>query len=196
MTLRAVSKKRRKRINETKQFRQQLREDVGECEICGANPHYRHMDKPAECSELVVHEIANGPNRNKALDKSYAVLVLCSWCNQSVVTDKSVWPESRQLAELAKRRPRDFDLFAYLELTSPNAPNRITISEVLQWMEEEYLSKRDIAQLIQVDRRAVQKWIDSGELPAMDARAVGSSRPLWRVSWENYLTFCRRRSTE
>ena len=70
---------------------------------------------------------------------------------------------------------------------------RIEIGEVLGWMEEDYLTKQDIASRMNVDRRSVQNWIDSGELPAIDARTVGASKPLYRVAWSDYLNFCESR---
>ena len=122
-------------------------------------------------------------------------MVLCWHCNSGPFQDRKEWPESRQLALLARCRPKDFDLTAYLELTSPNAMRRITIEEVLEWMDEEYLTKSDVASKMQVDRRSVQNWIDSGELPAIDARTVGASKPLYRVAWSDYLAFCKARKT-
>jgi len=146
-----------------------------------------------ELASLAVHEIASGPDRQKALDKPYAVLVLCWQCNSGPFQSRGEWPESRQLALLARRRPKDFDLTAYLELTSPRAMKRIEIEEVLQWMEEDYLTKQDIAKRLQVDRRSVQNWIDAGQLPAVDCRTAGASKPLYRVSWGDYLAFCKTR---
>ncbi len=86
-------------------------------------------------STLVVHEIANGPNRQAALDKPFACLVLCWWCNGHVVTDKSQWPESRQLATLRRCIPENYDLVAYNALVNPRAPLRITQDEVDAWRE-------------------------------------------------------------
>lgn len=142
---------------------------------------------------LAVHEIASGTHRQKALDKPYAVLVLCWACNSGPFQDRSEWPESKQLALLARSRPKDFDLAAYLELTSPNAPRRIEIQEILDWMEEDYLTKQDIAERMQVDRRAVNNWITEGKLPAIDCRTVGATKPLYRVAWSDYLDFCQFR---
>lgn len=163
-------------------FRDGLIANVGECEHCG-----NHR------TQLCVHEIAYGPNRQKALDQAYAVLVLCWPCNGGPFDNLSEWPEARQLALLARRRPMDFDLTAYLQLTSPQAMQRITIEEVLDFMEEEYLTKRDVADRMQVDRRSVQNWIDAGELRAIDCRTAGASRPLYRVAWSDYLEFCKAR---
>lgn len=183
MPLKAKSQKRRKREAEARPFREALIKRVGECEGCECS----------QISKLCVHEIARGPHRQKALDKPYAVLVLCSACNLGPFNDKREWPEARQLAQLAKSRPLDFDLAAYLQLTSPKAPRRITIEEVLDWMDEDYLTKNNVADRVQVDRRAVQNWVESGELPAMDARVVGASRPLYRIAWKDFLAFCERR---
>jgi hypothetical protein len=85
-------------------------------------------------SQLCCHEIANGPLRQKALDKPYAILVLCWWCNGYVVTNKKEWPEPRQLATLLMESPEAFDLAAYNSLVNPRAPNRITMEEVKHWL--------------------------------------------------------------
>lgn len=146
-------------------------------------------------AKLAVHEIASGVYRQKALDKPYAVLVLCWYCNSGPFQDRAEWPESRQLALLARRRPNNFDLAAYLELTSPRAIRRIEIAEVLQWMEdaEEYFTKSDVAAKMQVDRRSVQNWIDSGLLPAIDCRTVGATKPLYRVARSELIKFIASR---
>lgn len=180
------------RAAEAKPFRDKLVADVGECENCGCSPDHRQGRMP-ELARLAVHEIASGVHRQQALDKPYAVLVLCWQCNSGPFQNRAEWPESRQLALLARRRPKDFDLTAYLQLTSPRALRRIEIEEVLQWMEEEYLTKHDIAKRLQVDRRAVQNWITQGDLPAIDCRTVGASKPLYRVAWSDYLKFCQAR---
>lgn len=191
-TLKTKSTTRKKREAEAKPFRDQLIEETGECENCGCSPVNRQGRMP-EMASLAVHEIASGPDRQKALDKPYAVLVLCWQCNSGPFQNRKEWPEAKQLALLARRRPTDFNLTAYLELTSPRAMRRIEIEEVLAFMDEEYLTKSDIASKLQVDRRSVQNWIDSGELPAIDARTVGATKPLYRVAWSDYLEFCKTR---
>lgn len=190
--MRAKSETRRKRESEAKPFRDRLIEDVGECENCGCSPSNR-QGRMSALASLAVHEIASGVYRQKALDKPYAVLVLCWQCNSGPFQNRAEWPEARQLALLARRRPKDFDLTAYLELTSPLAMRRIEIEEVLAWMEEDYLTKQDIAKRLQVDRRAVQNWITQGDLPAVDCRTAGASKPLYRVAWSDYLAFCKAR---
>jgi ribosomal protein S14 len=178
--MRAKSPVRRKRDAKAKPVRDALRA-LGHCEICGVSR-----------TRLDVHEICRGQFRQAALDKPFALLLLCRKCHDEVGS-AAVWPEARQLAVLAKSRPNDFSLADYLALTSPNAPRRIEISEILEYMEEEYLTKRDIAERLQVDRRAVQNWITSGKLPAIDTRTVGASTPLYRVAWSDYLEFCKAR---
>ena len=190
--MKSMSDKRRKREREAAPFRKALAKRVGECENCGRSPINR-KGAMTELAKLAVHEIANGPHRQKALDKPYAVLVLCWGCNSGPFNDKGEWPEARQLALLAINRPMDFDLAAYLELTSPNAPRRIEIAEVLEYMPEDYLTKNDIADRMQVDRRSVNDWITNGQLFAMDARTVGSSKALYRIAWKDFLDFCQRR---
>lgn len=183
---------REKREAEAKPFRDKLVADVGECENCGCSPTNR-KGRMLALTRLAVHEIASGVDRQKALDKPYAVLVLCWQCNSGPFQNRAEWSESRQLALLARKRPQDFNLQAYLELTSPNAPMRIEIEEVLDWMEEDYLTKQDIAKRLQVDRRSVQNWIDAGLLPAIDCRTIGAIRPLYRVAWGDFFKFCKTR---
>jgi hypothetical protein len=81
---------------------------------------------------LCVHEIARGPNRQEALDKPYAVLVLCPVCHDTIHFGKGVhWPATRQLALLKASRPGDYDMEAYNELVGP--PRLVTEEEVEQW---------------------------------------------------------------
>lgn len=191
--MKRISEKRRKREAEAKPARDALIAEVGECEHCGASQDYPHQDLPRELSQLCVHEIANGPHRQKALDKRFATLVLCWHCNGETFEDKGEMPESRQLAVLFTSRPRDFDLPAYLELTSPRAPDRITYDEVGAYMSDDQLKVEQVASLMQVNRRTAQSWIDSGELVATDVRPTGGVRALWRVSYADLLDFVRRR---
>lgn len=179
--MRPVSKARQKLMRQMKPIRDAFRSEVGCCEVCGKTT-----------GALDVHEIGRGTCRALCLGARCALLVLCRRCHDKLGSTRE-WPESRQLAILARRRPRDFDLTAYLKITSPHAMRRITIEEVLEFMEEEYLTKSDVAEKMQVDRRSVQNWIDSGELPAIDCRTAGASRPLYRVAWGDYLEFCKTR---
>ena len=80
-----------------------------------------------------MHEIANGQHREKALDKAYATLVLCWYCNGEVVTDKKAWPQARQLARLLTIDPASYDLPAFNLLVAVRATNRITQPEVLAY---------------------------------------------------------------
>lgn len=100
--------------------------------ICGARPGVRNGRIP-QLNQLCCHEIANGPDRQKALDKPYAILVLCWHCNGSEVEDKSKWPQDRQLAVLKACSPEDFDLVAFNLLVNPRAPLRITHEEIDRW---------------------------------------------------------------
>ena len=131
--MRRVSKRREKRNAEAKPIRERLIKHAGKCEICGHSPSFPHAGMPVELSYLCCHEIASGPLRDAALDKPYAILVLCWRCNQYEVEDRKRWPESRQLSVLQSVRPEDYDLIAYNHLVNPNAPNRIEQHEVEQW---------------------------------------------------------------
>lgn len=126
------SKKAAARAKEAKPFRDALLLLHPSCMICGQTikPYW-----PAELAKLCVHEIANGQYRQAALDKPYACLVLCCYCNEFEVTDKATWPQSRQLSLLKRLLPANYDLQAFNRLINPNAPNRITEEEVAAWLE-------------------------------------------------------------
>jgi len=107
--------------------RDALREEVGYCECCGHDPGRVKYGRIGWVFH--VHEIARGVNRLKALDKRFALLVVCFPCHDELGS-REEWPEARQLAALRKSRPHDYDLAAYLTLKNPKAPNAITQSEV------------------------------------------------------------------
>lgn len=128
--MRSVSKKRRRRNDEVREWRRALVRRVGRCEICGYYPTYlqrtpRRMD---------VHEICRGPNREKALDQACAVLCVCSACHDGPLASRAEWPEARQLAALKRSRPEDYSLAQYNALVA-RGPNRITDEDVARWMQ-------------------------------------------------------------
>ena len=120
--MRTKSQKRAKREREAKPVREALRAEVSRCEICGKTGGRRD-----------VHEISRGAHRQAALDKRFALLLVCRSCHNDLGSAES-WPESRQLAILATRREIDFDLPAYLELTRPGAPRRIEMADIMKWI--------------------------------------------------------------
>ena len=131
--MRRNSPKTRKVLDGAREFRRSLVTEVGECEVCGHSPRYPRPGMPRECSELACHEIACGALRMQAIDKPYAILVLCSLCNCEEMKDAKKWPQSRQLSVLKKSRPDHYDLKSFNYLVNPRAPNRITQEEVDQW---------------------------------------------------------------
>lgn len=179
--MKKMSDKARRRYQEAKPIRDDLRKSVGRCECCG-----RHG------GVLDVHEISRGAHRQKALDKRFALLLLCRWCHEEF-GDAALWPEPRQLALLAERRLTDWDLEAYLRMTDPWAPRRIELSEVVSHMSNEILKVEQVADRMQVNRRTVQSWIDSGQLVAVDVRPAGADRAMWRVDVTDLLTFAQTR---
>jgi len=202
--MRRVSLKRQKRQREAKPIRDDLIARVGECEICGASPSRPRRGVPGELSQLCCHEIANGPLREKALDKPYALLVLCWYCNGHEVVDKSEWPESRQLAVLAESRPEDFDLESFCYLINPRAPDRVTLDEVIENMsavkikgldQTDLLSPVEVALILKVNRKTVWSWIDSQQLRAIDVSPVGAVKRHWRIEPKDLLTFAKSRAT-
>ena len=119
--MKSMSAKTRKRIDECREFRLNIREEVGRCELCGGPPTDWGFS---------VHEIARGPNRLKALDKRYAVLVLCYDChNERIHNGPEKWPEKKQLALLKRSWPDDFDLPSYNALVG-YGPDRVTALDV------------------------------------------------------------------
>lgn len=129
------SKKASARAKEAKPFRSALLLLYPRCMICGRGPVNYGLQ--AITSAICVHEIANGQYRQAALDKPYACLVLCCYCNEYIVTDKGKWPQSRQLARLKACLPANYDLQAFNRLINPNAPNRITEEEVAAWLDQD-----------------------------------------------------------
>ena len=121
-----MSERRRAREEAARPVREALKARVRRCEVCLAT---------CEPMMLAVHEIANGPLRQAALDQLYAVLAVCwgpnYWtqvdCHRLIQNE----PEARQLARLLICRPEDYNLPAYLKLTRPGAPRRITEAEVM-----------------------------------------------------------------
>jgi len=111
--MRRISAKTRKRIEECRPFREQFKAEVGRCEVCGKR------------WGLQIHEIARGSSRSAALDKRYAILVLCFECHLEV----DGWPRAKQLAVLKRSRPADLDLEAFNVLCG-NDPGHITMEDV------------------------------------------------------------------
>ena len=187
------SKKARQRAAEAKPIRDALRQEVGQCEVCECSPEWPHRDLPPVMSQLDVHEICRGPHRQKALDKRYALLVVCRKCHDGPISSRKQMPEPKQLAILFQSRPWDFDLRAYLELTNPDAPSRISPNEVKHYMSQEPLTITEVAELMKVNRRTAQSWIDDGELVATDVRGAGTRKALWRVNYSDLMDFVAKR---
>ncbi len=130
--MRRVSEKTAARVAACQVFRELLVQEVGCCEICGHDPL---TIRPGNIRwNLYCHEIARGADRLKALDKRFAILVVCHHCHMEWLDDAKEWPEAHQLASLKKSRPEDYDLTAYLRLKNPNAPAAITQDEVDAWL--------------------------------------------------------------
>jgi len=125
--MRRVSKKTAARVAECKPFRDALIAEVGCCEVCLR----RRQVRPGK---LCVHEIARGSHRHKAVDKRFALLVLCDRCHLERIHGNEQWPQARQLAVLKRSRPADYDLAAFLNLKNPNALRAITEEEVQAWL--------------------------------------------------------------
>lgn len=187
--MKRMSDKARARYSEARLVRDSLRQSVGRCEVCDCE-YFAGSVTP-----LDVHEICRGVHRQKALDKLFALLVVCRWCHETLGSAKE-WPEARQLALLAERRLHDWDLEAYLMLTSPRAMRRIEIDEVVKYMPTTLLKVEEIALRMRVNRRTVQTWIDSKELLAIDVRPEGAKRAMWRVQPSDLMQFAQDRKSD
>lgn len=127
--MKRFSLKRAARNRDVAGYRRELIASVGHCEICGHDP--KRVRPRGVALALCVHEIARGPHRVKALDKPYAVLVVCWWCHENKLSSRRNWPEARQLAMLKRSRPKDYSLAAFNELVGLG-PERVTEEEVRQ----------------------------------------------------------------
>lgn len=113
--MRRVSLKRQRRNREAEPARRSLLERVARCEFCG-----RHN------AGLANHEILRGSYRQQALDKPFAILILCDECHD-LMGGRS-WAE--QLAILRRSRPADFNLRLFHELAGRHKPSS---DEVALW---------------------------------------------------------------
>lgn len=77
-----------------------------------------------------IHEIASGPYRQMAFGIRAAWLAACDYCNDHVLTDKRLWPWSRQLHRKRELDPEGFDLAAFNAII---APRSVSIEDVSQW---------------------------------------------------------------
>jgi len=127
--MRRQSKQTAARERACREFRRQLIMEVRCCELCGHDPGRPGSGRISWA--LLPHEIARGPSRQAALDKRFAILVLCYLCHVDRIHGNEDWPEARQLAVVKRSRPQDFDLAAYNKLKG-YGPNRITEEDVDQ----------------------------------------------------------------
>lgn len=155
--MRPVSEKTAARNAEAQPMRDELKAEVGHCEICGHDP--RRIRPGRIAWALHVHEIARGVHRQKAQDKRFALLVVCWLCHNDKLPSRREWPEARQLAALKRSRPQDYDLAEYNELVG-RGPKRITEEDVEGWLSSKRARGREtipenvamVRMLAEVDR--------------------------------------------
>lgn len=80
-----------------------------------------------------VHEICNGPARQKALGMRETWLAVCRCCHEDL-DDKRLWPVTRQLAVKLLRDPDWFDPQVVNELRGRD-PEAITIIDIAPHLE-------------------------------------------------------------
>jgi hypothetical protein len=96
--LKNASDKRRKRNAEVRDFRMELVQQVGKCDLC------------CKASDtLCCHEIPRG-SRAMAYSEACAILILCNGCHEFIHANGDLWPKLRQAALLKIRRPGAWNL--------------------------------------------------------------------------------------
>jgi hypothetical protein len=109
--MKAIGTKRRKLNAAVDPWRNALRLRVGKCEWCGSDRN-----------GLAVHEIARGPNRAAALDKPFAVLVLCAACHRDLHELPGAHAVCLGLALLRYNRPQNYHLENFFRLAGRRWP--------------------------------------------------------------------------
>ena len=85
-----------------------------------------------------MHEILNGPLRQKTLAEPCSLLVLCRDCHDHKVLGQFTCASERaayQLAFVFRSRPEDYDLVRFNWLRNENAPNFVTQKQVDRHLE-------------------------------------------------------------
>lgn len=116
--MKRISDKRRALLKRVKPFRDRYLASRLTCEVC------------LHRTPIEVHEICGGPDREKSLDKEFAVLAVCRPCHEAL-HDRRRWPPSRQLGLKVLRSPELFGLNmdAICELRG-YGKNEFTIADV------------------------------------------------------------------
>ena len=99
-------------------WRESFVRTVGQCEWCNRN------------YSLHCHEISRGVNRQASLTEPGCILVLCNaphGIRQSCHGEVGAWAPAKQLALLYLRRPGDFDLARYWEVTKRRWPDQVDV---------------------------------------------------------------------
>ncbi len=122
--MKQISDRRRKRLDEARPVREQLRAEATACEWCGR----------ANCGRLDIHEIIRGSLRPQALDQRCCLLVLGRTCHDVIHRMGASDGRLCGLAILYHVRSSDYDLRRFVALLSPFAPERITQREVDVWI--------------------------------------------------------------
>jgi len=115
--MRKVSKKRLAKLRQVGRERRSFVERASMCMACREAP-------ATDC-----HEIACGSHRDAALGERLAWLAVCRVCNCERLTDRDVWPLTRQLAVKWLHDRPHFDLLGFNALRG-RAPGAITWPEV------------------------------------------------------------------
>ncbi len=124
--MRKFTLKRQKLNRVANKWRAAFRESIGQCDACGTT------------ERLSLHELgqARGKNRMASLMEPSCILCLCLADTAACLEGcHEIWDKRTELDQLAllyEKRPDAFNLRRYLQITSPNSPERITSTELLQ----------------------------------------------------------------
>lgn len=113
-----TSKKSRAQKQAIQDWRDEFVRVVGMCELCNRN------------YSLFCHEISRGVNRQASLTVPACILVLCNaphGIRESCHGEVGRWSPAKQLALLYLRRPGDYDLARYHEITKRNWPDQADV---------------------------------------------------------------------
>jgi hypothetical protein len=106
-------------------WRLALCQAIERCEYCGKRRPY---------NAICVHEILCGPLRRLAMDKEYAVLVVCALeCHAKVALES----DARQLARLYHSRGYDYDLEAFHALRKRVKPEQHEVDTEIERLTED-----------------------------------------------------------
>ena len=129
--MKCKSKKRTKLERDNRDWRTELIETIGCCQLPDCIGEWP--------KNLCVHEIACGTaGRNLSFARRCACLVVCSYCNSHRLTDYSLWPVGRQAALqclLLADQAAPEDILLEINVCRGRSANSINWGDVAKFLE-------------------------------------------------------------